>query len=42
MYIIKLISGPTPFYFTVVKLYLRLELTEEPTFYNIIKYAEPA
>ena len=38
MYIIKLISRPTPFYFIVVKPYLQLELTEEPTPYNIIKY----
>ena len=42
MYIIKLISGLIPFYFTVIKLYLQLKLTKEPTFYNTIKYAEPA
>ena len=42
MYIIKLISGPTLFYSTVMKLYLRLKLTEEPTLYNAVKYAEPA
>ena len=42
MYIIKLISRPTPFYFTVVKLYLQLKLTKEPTPYNTIEYKEPA
>ena len=42
MYIIKLISGPMPFYSTVVKLYLRLKLTKEPTLYNTIKYIKPA
>ena len=41
MYIIKLISRPTPFYFIVIKLYLQLELTKEPTLYNTVKYAEP-
>jgi len=39
---IELTSGPTPFRSTVVKLYLRLELTEEPTLYDTIEYAEPA
>jgi hypothetical protein len=39
---IKLINRPTPFYFIVVKLYLQLELTEEPTPYNTVKYKEPA
>ena len=42
MYIIKLISGLTPFYFMVVKLYLQLELTKELTPYNIIEHKEPA
>ena len=42
MYTIKLISRPTPFHSTVVKPYLWLELTEEPTPYNAIKYKEPA
>ena len=42
MYIIKLISRLIPFYFIVVKLYLQLELTEEPTPYNTIEYKEPA
>ena len=41
MCIIKLISRPIPFYFTVVKLYLQLKLTEEPTPYNIVEYKEP-
>ena len=40
IYIIKLISRPTPFYSIVVKLYLQLELTEEPTLYNTVEYAE--
>ena len=39
---IKLISGPIPFRSTVVKLYLRLELTEEPTPYDAVEYKEPA
>ena len=38
---IKFISGPTPFHFTVVKPYLRLKLTEEPTLYNTVEHAEP-
>jgi hypothetical protein len=42
MYIIKFTSRPTPFYFTVMKLYLQLELTEEPTPYNTIEHKEPA
>ena len=42
MYIIKLINRPTPFYFTVVKLYLQLESTKEPTPYNAVEYKEPA
>ena len=41
MYIIKLISGPIPFYSTVIKPYLQLELTEEPTLYDAVEYAEP-
>ena len=40
MYIIKLISGPTLFRSTVVKLYLQLELTKEPTLYNAVKHVE--
>ena len=40
MYIIKLINRPTPFYFTVVKLYLQPELTKEPTPYNTVEYKE--
>ena len=39
---IKFISRLTPFYSTVVKLYLRLELTEQPTLYDAIEHAEPA
>ena len=39
---IEFISGPTPFYSTVIKLYLQLELTEEPTPYNTVEYKEPA
>ena len=42
MYIIKLTNRPIPFYSTVVKPYLQLELTEEPTPYNAIEYKEPA
>ena len=38
---IKLISRPIPFYFTIVKPYLRLELTKESTPYNAIKHKEP-
>ena len=38
---IKLTNRPIPFHSTVVKLYLRPKLTEEPTLYNTIKYAEP-
>ena len=41
-YIIELISGPIPFRSTVVKLYLRLELTKKPTLYNAVEHAEPA
>ena len=41
MCIIKLTSRPIPFHSTVVKLYLRLKLTEEPTLYNTIEHAEP-
>ena len=40
MYIIKFISGLILFYFTVVKLYLWLELTEEPTPYNVVEHKE--
>ena len=39
---IELISGPTPFRSTVVKPYLRLELTEEPTPYDAVEHKEPA
>ena len=42
MYIIKFINRPTPFYSTVVKLYLRLELTKEPTLYNAVEYTKLA
>ena len=42
MCIIELISEPTPFYSTVVKLYFRPELTKEPTLYDAVEYAEPA
>ena len=31
-----------PFYFTVIKLYLRLELIKEPTLYNVVEYVKPA
>ena len=40
MYIIKLISGLILFYFIIVKLYLQLKLTKEPTFYNTVEYAK--
>ena len=40
MYIIKLISRPIPFHFTVIKLYLQLKLTEEPTPYNTVEHKE--
>ena len=39
---IELTSKPTPFRSTVVKLYLRLELTEEPTPYDVVEHKEPA
>ena len=42
MYTIKFTSRPTPFYFTVVKPYLQLELTKEPTPYDTVEYAKPA
>ena len=42
MYTIEFISGPIPFYFTVVKLYLQPESTEESTPYNAVEYKEPA
>ena len=42
MYTIKFTSKPTPFYFIVVKLYLQLKLTKEPTPYNAVEYKEPA
>ena len=42
MCIIKFINGPIFFYSTVVKPYLQLELTKEPTLYNIIEYKELA
>ena len=42
MCIIKLISGPIPFYSIVVKLYFQLELTKEPTLYDAVEHAEPA
>ena len=42
MCIIKLINRPTPFYSTVVKPYLQLKSTEEPTPYNTIEYKKPA
>ena len=41
MCIIEFTSRFTPFYSTVVKLYLQLELTEEPTLYDAVEYAEP-
>jgi hypothetical protein len=41
MCIIKFISRPTSFYFMVMKLYLQLKLTEEPTPYDIIEHKEP-
>ena len=42
MCIIELTSKPIPFRSTVVKLYLQLELTKEPTPYDAVKYKEPA
>ena len=42
MCIIKFINRPTPFYSTVVKPYLWLELTKKPTLYNAVEHAEPA
>ena len=42
MCIIELTNKLIPFYSTVVKPYLRLKLTKEPTLYNAIKHAEPA
>ena len=42
MCIIKLISGPIPFYSIVIKLYLQPKLTKEPTLYNAVKHAELA
>ena len=42
IYIIELISRPILFYSIVIKPYLQLKLTEEPTFYNTIEHAEPA
>ena len=42
MCIIKFISRPTPFHFIVIKPYLQLELTEEPTPYNTVEYKELA
>ena len=42
MYTIELISGPTLFYSMVVKLYLQLELTKEPTPYDTVEHKEPA
>ena len=41
MYIIKLTSRPILFCFIVMKLYLQLKLTKEPTFYNTIEHKEP-
>ena len=41
MYIIKLTSKLILFHSTVIKLYLQLELTKEPTPYNIIEHKEP-
>ena len=38
---IKLPSRPISFHFTVVKPYLRLKLTKEPTFYDAIEHIEP-
>ena len=42
MCIIELISGPIPFYFIVIKLYLRLKLTGKPTLYDAVGYIKPA
>ena len=42
MYIIKLISGLISFYSTVVKPYLWLKLTKEPTLYDAVEYTKPA
>ena len=42
MCIIELISGPIFFYSTVVKPYLWLKLTKEPTIYDAVEYAKPA
>ena len=41
MYTIKLINKLIPFYSTVIKLYLQLKSTKEPTFYNAVEHAEP-
>ena len=38
---IKFINRLIPFYFIVMKLYLQLKLTKEPTPYNIIEHKEP-
>ena len=42
MCIIEFTNGLIPFRFTVVKLYLQPELTEEPTPYNAVEHKEPA
>jgi hypothetical protein len=41
MCIIKFTSRPTPFYFIVVKPYLRPELIKKPTPYDAVKHKEP-
>ena len=38
---IELTNRPIPFHFTVIKPYLQLKLTEEPTPYNTIEHKEP-
>jgi hypothetical protein len=42
IYTVKLLSRPISFQSTVIKLYLRPELTKEPTFHNAIEHVEPA
>ena len=42
MFIIKFISRLIPFYSIVMKLYLQLELTKEPTLYNAVEHVKPA
>jgi hypothetical protein len=42
IYIVKLLSGPISFQSIVIKPYLQLELTKEPTLYNAIEYIKPA